>query len=449
MSDSNIYAFEELPAELPRPPMAALRALFQTGVVVSPAGWQSVPLEVRSAFVLEGARGLVQVAAVKELLKRVPPRYLKLVPASSDPDPDQVPPALVKALGPTRPLSVTAWRSLRALDRCVLASLAANTRLLWRALDEILGHAGMPGARRDAKWTGALARCELMVRRSTLDRLLSTRFLDGRALVLARVAGIRSARKISDIFDLQAETASGPIELDWKLDRDKEAVLWQAHVSTWDGAFFPAASLLASTTAAAALCDMVKDFDPTCRIAEAALREEGWLVGGDAGPEEATVLYSMTPRGPVPAHVEDPADTERMGAILRELETYSQAAKAGDGGAGAAPVAIAAGPKVIPSPPAAGVSALVAADPVSGSAPVPVPLASPLSDDASRLQGPDSARRAAGPGSAVPSSLLDLAATSSRSSRGPLVLVVLAVVVFLCALVLFAWVMWSVRAVPR
>jgi molybdenum cofactor biosynthesis enzyme len=293
MTEMILYAFEDLTDDLPRPPMVAVRALLQAGLLPSPRGWAALPVETRTAIARHGLQGLVDVAGVRALAEQVPPRHIKLVSRSRDPDPDHVPPELTRALGPTRGISDGEWRALRAVDRSVLWSLTSNTRLLARAYDELAVAIGRPKNSRQTLWSGAIAHCELHVKAAALDRLVSDELLDGRAFVLARVAGIRSARRVSETFDLHAESGTGPVELDWTIYRDKESVLWQAHVSTWDGAFFPAAALLAATTAATALFDMIKDDDPAAHLMTADIREEAWRVGDEGTrDEEATTVYS-------------------------------------------------------------------------------------------------------------------------------------------------------------
>lgn len=290
------YAFEELTEDLPRPPKAALRAMFAAGILVSPKGWKTLSTETRQALALEGTRDTVNLVMVSELLKEAPPGQIRLVARTSDPAVDAVPAPVLKALGPTRTLTQPQWASLRALDRYVLASLAANTRLLWRALEEL---ASLPGSQLPKSggqsWSGALAHCEVHCHPNAIERLTSPKFLDGKAFVLARVAGVRAARRSSELFDLQSETATGPAELDWGPTKQAGVLLWQGHVSTWDGEFFPAASMLAVSAAAVALYDMVKELDPTASIGAAGIVEEPWRVGGAGGfdREESTAVYSM------------------------------------------------------------------------------------------------------------------------------------------------------------
>jgi molybdenum cofactor biosynthesis enzyme len=290
MNDPILYQFEELSDDLPRPPLVAVRALLTAGIIPAPRGWTALPVETRVALARLGLDGVVDVTAVRELAQQIPPRHLKLVSKSRDPNPDAVPPEVARALGPARPLSNVDWRLLRAVDRAVLVSLAANSRLVARAYDELMAALGKAPSDSRALWSGAIAHCEVRANEDALERLGSSVFLDGQALILARVAGIRAARRIAETFDLHAESATGPVELASVVRLQQGCVVWQAHVSTWDGAFFPAASLLASTTAATALFDMIKELDPQAQVTAGAILEEAWNAGGPS--EEATSVYS-------------------------------------------------------------------------------------------------------------------------------------------------------------
>ena len=290
MSEQVLYRFEELSEDLPRPPLAAQRALLLSGFIISPRGWQQLPPALRRELAVQGTRADVDRAEVRQLVERVPPKFLKLVSRSRDPDPDQVPAALAKNLGPGRVLSVAQWKALRPLDRYVLASLANNSRLLCRAFDELGASNGWTGAA--PRWSGVVARAEIRMHEAALAQLTSHSLHEGRALMLARVAGIRAARAVGQTLDLHADVDCGPVELDFAVEREHDAVLWQAHVSTWDGEFFPAASMIAVFTAAAAVFDLVKDFDPSATIVSSGVREEAWRVGGSGFPEEeATAVY--------------------------------------------------------------------------------------------------------------------------------------------------------------
>jgi molybdenum cofactor biosynthesis enzyme len=277
----HIYAFEGIPEEdLPRPPLAALRALRIAGVALSRAGWLGMPLSARRELIVAGARNQVNVAEIQKVLESAPIRELKLIPSITDPPGDKVPSALAGVTGPTNPLTIEFWRSLSGLDRHVFAMLSSNTRLLYRAIAEValksrFGVSVLPAR----GWTGTLAHAEVRMAPDFIARLQTEAVLDGRAFILARVAGIRAARWASEILDLHAHVATGPVEVGFNVDPVKwpGAVVWQAHVSTVDGQFSPAASILAAVTAAAALHDIVQRSGATATIEGARLVEEPWL----------------------------------------------------------------------------------------------------------------------------------------------------------------------------
>jgi molybdenum cofactor biosynthesis enzyme len=304
------YAFEEIGDELLRPPMSALRALQSVGVIVAPKGWQAIDLGARRTLCIEGARDLVDMMVVRDIINQVPANQIKLVSRVVDPDTSKLPEELAKELGPSRPISVEEWAQLKPLDRFMMTSLSYNTRLLWRALDELVLLERLP-RRRVHPWTGSVAACELRMRAEVMATLLASDFLEGRAFVLARGSGRRAARKTSELFDLQAELAMGPIELDWGASDTPGVIFWQAHASSWDGSFSPAASLAAAVNAAVAILDMLKEIDPKVSITRAGIVEEAWVVG-DGAVDAATKVFSK----PRPAAAELPPAAPSAGAGL-------------------------------------------------------------------------------------------------------------------------------------
>ncbi len=275
-----IYHFEDVPpGDLPRPPLAALRALRIAGVALSHAGWLATPVSARRDLMVAGARDEVIVPEVHRILQAAPIREIKLVPRIEDPPSDVVPPALGGATGPARPLTPEFWRSISGLDRHVLVMLGNNARLLYRALAEIAlrtrqGDAVLP----TRAWTGTLAHAEVRMAPELLHHLGRKEVFDGRGLILARVAGIRAARWASEILDLHAHAATGPVEVGYSTDPARpDTVIWQAHVSTTDGEFSPSASMLAVVTASAALQDIAARAGGIAVIESARLAEEPWF----------------------------------------------------------------------------------------------------------------------------------------------------------------------------
>ena len=177
------------------------------------------------------------------------------------------------------------WGLLKPLDRYVLHRLTHNSRLLVQAITEIaLRTRQLQFAVSPRKWTGVVAHCEVHTSADLAQRLWDFDVLEGRALVLARVAGVRTARRAGELLDMHRGQITGSIEIGSELVRAPGAdkVLWQAHVSTADGAFFAAASLLAVTTAAAAIYDVLTaQLGGQASIESGRLANEPWSVGWD------------------------------------------------------------------------------------------------------------------------------------------------------------------------
>lgn len=290
-----VFRFEDLGDDLPRPPLAALRFFRRAGVKVSLKTWHKIPADVRWAMAAEGTRDELEDNVTRALLRHVPLRELELIgePRYSESSPV---PGLIESLGLGTGWRSKGWPALRPFERFVLNHLSNNPRLLWRAFEEITGIAAGPST----GWSGLVAHAEVQIRapndvkRDLLRLLASERLLEGRALILARTSGRRAARAASELLDLYSELVPGTVELDWRVREPQSTVLWQAHVSTHVGEFFPAASLLAATTAAVCLYDMIKEFDPDARVQQARLVEEAWEVGKFAW-DEATRLYRAPP----------------------------------------------------------------------------------------------------------------------------------------------------------
>ncbi len=289
--EGTVFQFEDIGDDLPRPPLAALRFFRRAGVKIALKTWVKLPLDVRWAMVAEGARDQMEEAVGRALLRHVSLRELELIgePRYSESSPVA---GLIESLGLGESWRTKGWPALTTFERFVLNHLAGNPRLLWRAFEEISGLSASPST----EWTGMIAHAEVQIRapkevKKDLLRLLATeQLLEGRALLLARTSGVRAARAAGDLFDLYSDLTPGTIELDWRVREAQATVLWQAHVSTHLGEFFPAASLLAATTAALCLYDMIKEFDPDAQVDRARLVQEAWEVGKFAW-DEATRLY--------------------------------------------------------------------------------------------------------------------------------------------------------------
>ncbi len=383
-----VFGFEEIGPELGRPPLAAARALFRSGIVISQQGWLALTPDNRRTIINQGASPNINPVAVQQCLVGDVKRHLKLMPVTSEPDPLVPPERLAGALGPQISLTPSIWAALSPLERYVLATLASNTRLLARATKEILPH--VPSRHVDTPWRGLLAACEVAISHEVLDMVRSTGFLGGRAMMLARASGVRAARRSNELFDLYADTTIGPVELDWGINEDETGVVWQAHASTWDGAFYPSASLLAVTVAATCLADMAARHGEVS-IRSAALFDDLWRVGRENVDEGATVVFRTPPQAQpqLPADLSkalpndqtvrdvnpNAAETLRSGLPQTTLPLNARVpAGIGPTARAYASTAQSAGPGVAPAPPG---SPLMQTRPSTAPQPLPPPLREP------------------------------------------------------------------------
>lgn len=285
------YEFERLSPNLDWPPLAAHRALEGAGVRMSHEGWQSLPLDMRKAITGLGAATQIDGAHVQRLLMNVSPREIALRQPRADSAADAIPGGVEAALRITGQPAELFWQILKPLDRYALHRLAHNSRLLVQAIAEMaLRSRQLQFAVSPRKWTGEVAHCEVRTIDDLVLRLWDVDVLEGRGMVLARVAGVRAARRAGELLDVHRGQITGPIEIgvDMVQEPSGRKVLWQAHVSTAEGAFFPAASLLAVTTAATAVYDILTGMLGGQASVEAGrLATEPWVVGWDE--DDATV----------------------------------------------------------------------------------------------------------------------------------------------------------------
>jgi molybdenum cofactor biosynthesis enzyme len=294
-----VFKFEELGEDLARAPLAAQRLFRWTGIQLSARGWSALRPEMKRTLATEGSREIIEVARAQRLFTELPMREVAMVPPFPDFE-SQPRGELEKALGLNQPLTPEQWRALPGLARFALNALSANARLLWRAMGEIRGMAGGRVAFGRNPFRGLVASCELALDQKLpsyepIMRLLSGNLMfDGKGFLLARAAGLRAARRTQETLDMQAETVCGPVELGWYVDYRRGIVLWQAHVSTWGGEFYPAASLLAVTTAATALLDMMYEVQQSASLKAAHIAEDAWRVGREGDEEEEkTTMFAV------------------------------------------------------------------------------------------------------------------------------------------------------------
>jgi hypothetical protein len=290
--DYAVFAFEEMDDQLSRPPLAAVRALQAVGIAPRPDGWAAAPVTLRRALAVLGSQYTLDPQAIHSLASQIPPRHVALVGPRKESDTRSVPHHVARALASIQPLSDQQWQGLHPFERFALETLAGNTRLLWRVLDEM---ATLPGhllfnltAGQD--WVGPLARCDVQANTRAFSALAAKKVLEGRAIDLASATGRRVARRAPELLDALSDRTVGPVEIGCTPNLAQGAMIWRAHVSSDTGEFLIDASLLAAAAAATALCGMLRTFDANVKMTGAVMREEPWR--GAADDDESTEIFS-------------------------------------------------------------------------------------------------------------------------------------------------------------
>ncbi len=287
-----VFAFEEMDDQLSRPPLAAVRALHAAGVAPKPEGWAASPVPLRKALAVQGSQYHLDLVAIRGLASQIPPRFVALVGPRKEADPSAVPAHVVRGLEQVHSLTDAQWQKLHPFERFAMETLAANTRLLWRVLDEM---SKLPGHQlfdltAGQHWVGQLARCDVKAGTKAFAAMAAKKVLEGRAIDLARATGRRVARRAPELFDTLSDRAVGPVEIECTANLGQGMMIWQAHVSSDAGEFLFEASLVAASAAAIALCGMLRSFDPNARVTTAELKEEPWR--GEVGEDESTQVFS-------------------------------------------------------------------------------------------------------------------------------------------------------------
>src|SRR5690349_7963774 len=113
--ESVIYKFEDIGDDLPRPPLAAMRALFGSGMTLSARAWSSLDKERRWQIARLGTKATIDSDAVQQSLRGVAATEVRLVPRLAPP-PKEIPEELERALGEQVRVTQEDWVGLRPLD---------------------------------------------------------------------------------------------------------------------------------------------------------------------------------------------------------------------------------------------------------------------------------------------------------------------------------------------
>src|SRR6478735_9109911 len=166
-----------------------------------------LPLAARRAVVQSGSGPVVDVAQVEAVLAAAP---VTRIERSPDPDMSAVPAELITALGSARPVSHALWNALSPLDRFALVKVAGRGQpdRLDAAYAEIVGHSALSthlapagGARmvdvaqKTASLRQAVAESRVSMSGEAFARVKTATVPKGDVLATARLAGIMGGKR--------------------------------------------------------------------------------------------------------------------------------------------------------------------------------------------------------------------------------------------------------------
>jgi cyclic pyranopterin phosphate synthase len=292
---AHIFSFEEPNEGLVWIPLAARRALDQTGLKLTLEAWQALGLEDRLRLIEAGAGVEVARAAVLEVISRAnpPPQ-----PIAVRPEPQALPEELLAAVGERAGELSRAWSGLTPLERYALLKLQSGSRSgdpgarLRAACDALLSRAaGLTHltATGDAHMVNvttkqvtqreAVARSFLQMQPETLVALRSGNTPKGDVLAAARIAGIQAAKRTPELIPLCHAVALTGVEVE--LELQAEGVRITATARAFDRTGVEMEALVAASVAALTLYDMLKAIDRGMTVTEVALFRKSGGRSGD------------------------------------------------------------------------------------------------------------------------------------------------------------------------
>lgn len=289
-SRMKIYAFEDIDEGLKLLPLAARRALDAVGSKVSLADWQVLSQAVRRELVELGSGDRVDVARVSELLQHanVPRQPL-------EPRPEPPTNAVPEAVEALCSLPLGAWLALSPLDRYALLKLTARGQgERWqRAVAEIVGataassHLGPAGevrmvdvSAKQATLRRAVAVSAVSMNEQAMRALEVGNAKKGDVLAAARLAGIMAAKRTSDLIPLCHPLSLTHCEVHVKPVPGQQRVSVRASVEVVARTGVEMEAMVAATTAALTVYDMLKGVDRSMTVGPTMLMEK---TGGKSG----------------------------------------------------------------------------------------------------------------------------------------------------------------------
>jgi len=283
-----VFAFEDTGYELEFLPLAARRALDAAGKKLGRVGWQSLSSAHRWEIVGAGAGDEIDVGRIVKIIARAQPPAVDIAPSHES---RSLPDDVASSLGRDR-IDQAQWAKLRPIERYALGHVAGKPEVLANAYDEIvpprLTHLASDGSARmvdvaDKAPTRrrAVARALVRMAPKVATAIERGEIPKGDVVAVARVAGIQAAKKTPDLIPLCHHIALTRVEIAFEIDGEGGTVTIEATVEALDRTGVEMEALVAASTAALALYDMVKSADRWATIEQVALFEKSGGRSGD------------------------------------------------------------------------------------------------------------------------------------------------------------------------
>jgi cyclic pyranopterin phosphate synthase len=301
------FAFEEPNSGLTLIPLAARRALDVAGIRLSLDAWRGLSLSERRLLIAAGTAARVGVDAVERIAERARPAPERVPPV---PDPEQIVPELTLAAGERSQALVLAWPELTSLERYALVKLARSNKAdpaeratrLARAFAELLprnttelthltaeGEAHMVDiSRKPATERRAVARAFVGMKQETLAALQTGNTPKGDVFAVARIAGIQAAKRTPELIPLCHGVHLTGVEVELEPRSEPVGVAITATARAFDRTGVEMEALVAASTAALTLYDMLKAIDRAMSITNVELVAKSGGRSGDFRREGST-----------------------------------------------------------------------------------------------------------------------------------------------------------------
>lgn len=286
-----LFGFEGIDERLELMPLAARRALDRTGYKLALSVWQKLTPAARRSLVEAGSSSVVDESAVLDVLRMVTPPPERLAPLPETPT-ESVPEQILLALGSEHPLSPDVWAGLSPLDRYALAKTAGSrdARRLLGAYQELVaaargGAVMVDVSHKPPSLRRAIAESRVSMTREALTRLLRAEVPKGDVLATARLAGIMAAKRTSEIIPLCHPIALTHVSVELRVEESASAVTVGATVEALDRTGVEMEALVAVSTAALTIYDMMKSLDRSMIIGPTRLVFKSGGRSGQYPPE--------------------------------------------------------------------------------------------------------------------------------------------------------------------